>query len=146
MDTAQTPPDLLSSATQSSFLHDAGRGTLPPQKLSQWLVQDTHYTRHYVRFLGAILNSIPLPFSSRVSSDRDREFGEGCGNVPGRSLEFRIFDLVTDALVNIQREMQFFEDVVRKYELDLPEEEESEALRAYGELFADVSDGLRRDG
>lgn len=62
-----------------------------------------------------------------------------CPNTPDR-----LQDLIVDSLTNIRRELKFFEDVAQRYGLsiEVPEAEVSEGVKAYRELFAEMSEGL----
>lgn len=48
-------------------------------------------------------------------------------------------DLFLDALVNVRRELKFFEDVSQRYELDLSAKKESVGVKRYKELFVECS-------
>jgi hypothetical protein len=52
--------------------------------------------------------------------------------------------LLVDALVNIRRELKFFEDVAGRYGLDIniPVDDVSEGVRAYRALFAEMGEGV----
>lgn len=53
-------PELFKNATQQQFLADAGNGTLDPQRLTAWLVQDEYYQHAYVQFLGQLMAKLEL--------------------------------------------------------------------------------------
>ncbi|GES58578.1 transcription regulator PAB1642 [Aspergillus terreus] len=89
-------------ATTHPFLSAAGKGLLPAPTLSQWLSQDRLYAQAYVRFIGLLLSKLQLPVVPGAASPTTRAAG-----------------ILIDAVVNIQRELQFFEDVAREYALDL---------------------------
>lgn len=101
-------PSLFHSATQHPFLRAAGTGTLPPRVLSAWLSQDRLYAQSYIRFIGALLAKIRLPYHNPDSAK------PGVATAEGRAV-----DVLIDALVNIRRELQFFGDVAKQYNLDL---------------------------
>ncbi|KAL4762764.1 putative transcription regulator PAB1642 [Aspergillus foveolatus] len=110
---SSTTPAALQSATTHPFLRHAGSGTLPKTTLAAWLSQDRLYAQTYVRFIGLLLSKVHLP------------------NTPSKqnnpSITEKILEILIDALNNIHRELQFFEDVARGYGLDLntntPQEE-----------------------
>ncbi|KAI9872463.1 MAG: hypothetical protein M1830_001597 [Pleopsidium flavum] len=95
-------PHSFQAATQTPFLHAAGTGTLPKRTLSQWLSQDRLYAQSYIRFIGLLLAKIRLPETSDQTS-----------------LPWRITHFLFSALDNIRRELTFFEDTARKYDIDL---------------------------
>lgn len=98
-------PHLFSLATTAPFLHSAGLGTLPKPTLSKWLSQDRLYAQSYIPFIGALIARVHLPHA--FVADK------------GSSLRWRIVKVLTTALQNIQRKLDFFEDVARKYGLEL---------------------------
>ncbi|KAJ9410930.1 hypothetical protein DTO045G8_1251 [Paecilomyces variotii] len=125
-------PSSFHRATTHPFLIAAGSGTLSKKTLSQWLSQDRLYAQSYVRFIGLLLSKIVFPpRNPRVSKPR----------IP--STEERIFHALTEALVNIRRELRFFEDTAAKYGLDLTavpdleggEEEGKEGWKVFGPGF-----------
>jgi len=119
----------LKRATTHDFLTHAGRGTLSPTVLTRWLVQDIHYTRGYIRFIGGLLSQLRVPLSIYLSS------GE-------KTLHARIFDLLISSLNNIQRETQFFEDTAKEYGLELDMKAEIEPVtRTYVQCFDAVRSG-----
>jgi thiaminase len=103
-----TSKAVFERATKHPFLKAAGQGQVSKQKLSQWLAQDRLYAQAYVRFIGALLSKVVLP-SRNPDSKKCRS----------PTTEQRIFGILVDSLVNIQRELQFFEDTAAEYELDL---------------------------
>ncbi|GAD96684.1 transcription regulator PAB1642, putative [Paecilomyces variotii No. 5] len=111
-------PSSFHRATTPPFLIAAASGTLSKKTLSQWLAQDRLYAQSYIRFIGLLLSKVnPPPRNPDPSKPR----------VP--STEARIFHVLTDALVNIRRELGFFEDTAVAYGLDLtavPDQEEGE--------------------
>jgi Putative transcription activator len=111
-------PSSFHRATTHPFLLSAGRGTLSKKTLSQWLSQDRLYGQSYIRFIGLLLSKIVIP-----------QHNPDIAKIRTPSTEERIFHALTEALVNIRRELGFFEDVAEKYDLDLtavPEREEGE--------------------
>ena len=120
-------PSTYHSATTHPFLVTAGKGQLPKSTLAKWLSQDRLYAQSYVRFIGILLSKCHLPHTP---------------NNAKAVLERRIVAVLIDALVNIQREIGFFEEVAREYGLDLavvPEGEETfgpgTITQAYIDMF-----------
>ncbi|KAJ4339679.1 hypothetical protein N0V87_003120 [Didymella glomerata] len=93
----------FAQATQQPFLSHAGCGSLAAGPLLQWLVQDGHYSRGYIRFVGQLLAKIRLP------QTQNSQFHP----------MYRTMDLLISALNNMRREMQFFEITATKYGLAL---------------------------
>ncbi|KAF2496843.1 heme oxygenase-like protein [Lophium mytilinum] len=111
------------AATQTPFLSHAGCGTLAAAPLSQWLVQDGHYARGYIRFIGQLLAKIRLPQTTNSQFH----------------ISYRTMDLLISALNNIRREITFFEINVTKYGLALNNDPPSPITRAYLDLFLSAS-------
>lgn len=109
----------FTAATEQPFLSHAGCGTLAARPLGQWMVQDGHYTRGYVQFIGALISKIRLP------------------SVPNSQFNpmYRTLDLLISALNNIRREMSFFEITATKYGIQMGEEPANPITRAYLDLF-----------
>lgn len=101
-------PHPLARATTQPFLCSAGRGTLPKAVLSQWLSQDRLYAQSYIRFIGLLLAKIRLP----AHNPNPAKSGE-------QTALHRAVDVLTDALVNIRRELVLFENVAAEFGLDL---------------------------
>ncbi|KAF4630618.1 hypothetical protein G7Y89_g7520 [Cudoniella acicularis] len=122
---------LWTEATQDPFLEQAGKGTLEKSVLEKWLRSDRAYARAYVRFAG------------RVIAEIAKVLGQGGKGGEGDIVEGTL-DLFLDALVNVRKELKFFEDVATRYYLDLSSNEEEEGVedgvRMYRELFEEVSD------
>ncbi|GIZ43066.1 hypothetical protein CKM354_000630800 [Cercospora kikuchii] len=131
-------PSALTQATTHPFLSLAATASLPTQKLQTWLAQDRLYALSYINFIGSLLSSIRIPAHAK------RE----------ESLEWRIADVLIDALENIRREVRLFEDVAEgegwKMEVlcgkdgEGNEEVEVEcqrATRCYKDLFAGCVSG-----
>ncbi|KAI9730304.1 MAG: hypothetical protein M1818_008207 [Claussenomyces sp. TS43310] len=131
----QRSPARLLAATHAPFLAHAGRGQLSLEQLSAWLTQDRIYAQAYLRFAARLLAAVPLP--RQVVSTPD--------------LHVRIADWLLAALVNVRRELGFFEDVAVRWgvRLDAWSQETAapahgeahgltEGTRAYLELFEDV--------
>lgn len=110
-------PRSLALATTHPFLRVAGSGHLPKPKLSQWLSQDRIYAQNYVRFIGHLLSKIHLSPSKTNTTSKISIAGNT--NSSYATIEERTFDILTDALVNIRRELRFFDDVAAEYGLDL---------------------------
>lgn len=110
-------------ATQQPFLSHAGCGSLAAGPLSQWLAQDGHYSRGYIRFVGQLLAKIRLP------QTQNSQFHP----------MYRTMDLLISALNNMRREMQFFEITATKYGLTLTHESPSPITRALLDLFVSAS-------
>ncbi|KAF2755459.1 heme oxygenase-like protein [Pseudovirgaria hyperparasitica] len=113
----------FTSATQQPFLSHAGCGTLAAAPLNQWLVQDGHYARGYIRFIGQLLAKIRLP---QVQNSQFHPM-------------YRTMDLLISALNNIRREMSFFEITVSKYGLQVTDTPPNHITRAYLDLFVSAS-------
>ena len=118
-----TNQQAFQSATQQAFLSHAGCGTLSASALSQWMVQDGHYSRGYIQFVGALIAKLRLP------------------NVPNSQFHpiYRTLDLLISAMNNIRREMGFFENTAIKYGVSLTEEQPNSITRAYLDLFHGIS-------
>jgi thiaminase len=78
---------------------------LPKTTLSRWLSQDRLYAQTYIGFIGALIARVDLPYA--FTPDKSK------------SLRWRIVNLLTSALTNIHRELDFFETTARKYDLQL---------------------------
>lgn len=113
----------FTQATQQPFLSHAGCGSLAAGPLSQWLVQDGHYARGYIRFVGQLLAKIRLP------ATHNSQFHP----------MYRTMDLLISALNNMRREMQFFEITATKYGLTLGQEAPTPITRALLDLFVSAS-------
>lgn len=111
-------------ATEQPFLSHAGCGTLSAPALSQWMIQDTHYQRAYIRFVGNLLGKIRLP------------------SAPNSQFHplYRTMDMLISALNNLRREMSFFENTATKYGIHLADEKPMPITRAYIDLFISVSE------
>ncbi|KAI4961665.1 hypothetical protein J4E86_000694 [Alternaria arbusti] len=113
----------FAQATQRPFLSHAGCGSLGAGPLSQWLVQDGHYARGYIRFIGHLLAKIRLP------QTQNSQFHP----------MYRTMDLLISALNNMRREMQFFEITATKYGLALGMEPPTPITRAMLDLLVSAS-------
>ncbi|KAF2748367.1 heme oxygenase-like protein [Sporormia fimetaria CBS 119925] len=110
-------------ATQQRFLSHAGCGSLAAGPLSQWLAQDGHYARGYIRFVGHLLSKIRLPQTS------NSQFHP----------MYRTMDLLISALNNMRREMQFFEITATKYGITPPQDLPTPITRCLLDLFVSAS-------
>ncbi|PSK54118.1 hypothetical protein B9Z65_7924 [Elsinoe australis] len=95
---ALDPPG-FKAATQHPWLRLIGQSKLPADAQLQWLQQDRIYALSYVAFIGNLLAKVQLP----ITTDREQ------------SLEWRISDMLIEALVNIRRELAMFEDILRRH-------------------------------
>jgi len=98
-------PSAFELATESPFLEAAGKGKVSKSLLSRWLSQDRLYAQAYISFISALIARVDLPYAF-------------VGN-KNTSLRWRIVDLLTSALNNIHRELDFFATTAQKYGLDL---------------------------
>jgi thiaminase len=113
----------FAQATQRPFLSHAGCGSLGAGPLSQWLVQDGHYARGYIRFIGQLLAKIRLP------QTHNSQFHP----------MYRTMDLLISALNNMRREMQFFEITATKYGLAVGMDPPTPITRAMLDLLVSAS-------
>lgn len=113
----------FTAATQQPFLSHAGCGTLAAGPLGQWMVQDGHYTRGYVQFIGSLIAKIRLP---QTNSSQFNPM-------------YRTLDLLISALNNIRREMSFFEITATKYGIQMGDDLPNPITRAYLDLFISCS-------
>jgi hypothetical protein len=119
----KTNHDIFSAATQQPFLSHAGCGTLAAAPLAQWMVQDGHYTRAYLQFIGALIGKLRLPATANSQSHP----------------MYRTMDLLISAINNIRREMRFFEITATKYGIQLTDDPPNFVTRSYLDLFTSVS-------
>ncbi len=98
-------PYLLELATRAPFLVAAGTGKLSKALLSRWLSQDRLYAQAYIGFIGALIARVDLPYAH--VSDK------------ASSLRWRIVKMLSSSLENIHSELKFFEDVAKRYNLNL---------------------------
>jgi thiaminase len=87
------------------------------------MVQDGHYTRGYIQFIGALIAKIRLP---SVANSQFHPM-------------YRTMDLLISALNNIRREMSFFEITASKYHIQLIDDPPNYITRSYLDLFTGVS-------
>lgn len=88
-----------------------------------WLVQDGHYARGHIRFVGQLLAKIRLP------------------QIPNSQFHpmYRTMDLLISALNNMRREMQFYEITATKYGLNLAQDPPNPVTRAMLDLLMTAS-------
>lgn len=103
-----TSKSAFEKATKHPFLEAAGKGELPKEKLSQWLAQDRLYAQAYIRFIGGLLTKVVLPTNSPHSRTKR-----------AIAIEQHVFDILVEALNNIQRELKFFDEVAMEFDLDV---------------------------
>ncbi|KAL5415140.1 hypothetical protein PMIN04_008700 [Paraphaeosphaeria minitans] len=113
----------FTQATQQPFLSHAGCGSLAPGPLSQWMAQDGHYARGFIRFVGQLLAKLRLPQTA------NSQFHP----------MYRTMDLLISALNNMRREMSFFEITATKYGLTMSQEPPTPITRALLDLFVSAS-------
>ena len=120
-----SPP--YSAAILHPFLTAAGTGALSMPLLSLYLSQDRIYAAHaYPRFLGHLLARVP--FSSLHAPDSHEE-----------RFNNEVVRVLSDALLNVQREVELFGEVERKYGLpSLAGWKERKATRDYTAEMARV--------
>ncbi|KAI1189076.1 heme oxygenase-like protein [Nemania serpens] len=97
---------LYQRATQSQFLRLGGQGRLDREVLSEWLSQDRLYALAYVRFIGSLIPCVKFPYEVDAKGT-------------SATLQWRILTLLQGCLAGIMRELQFFEETARRYDLDL---------------------------
>lgn len=121
-------PIAFRSATQHPFLRQAGLGQVSSQTLSRWLSQDRIYAQAYINFIGGLIARIHLPHAHVCDKSV--------------SLRWRILNLLTSSLNNINRELEFFDETARKYNLQLDRSlkpgftfEPTSATKQYEALF-----------
>ncbi|EFQ89592.1 hypothetical protein CFE70_004515 [Pyrenophora teres f. teres 0-1] len=110
-------------ATQHPFLSHSGCGSIAVGPLMQWLVQDGHYERAFMRFVSQLLGKVRLP------SEPNSQFHP----------MYRTMDLLISALNNMRREMQFFDITATKYGLVLPMDPPSPITRALIDMFVSAT-------
>lgn len=99
------------AATSHQFLRDAADLTLPHDRLAFWLAQDRIYAAQaYPRFIALLITKIPLDSTDPAVQVRSR----------------RTLQVLVGCLDNIVREVNFFEDTARRYDLDVGDVEQGE--------------------
>ncbi|KAK5096595.1 hypothetical protein LTS08_007468 [Lithohypha guttulata] len=100
-------PNEFRAATQHPFLRTAGEGKVTKHDLSHWLSQDRLYAETYISFVTSLIARVSLPHAHIEDK--------------AASLRWRIVNLLTACLNNIQRELTFFTETARRYDLRLDE-------------------------
>ncbi|KUJ20636.1 uncharacterized protein LY89DRAFT_450211 [Mollisia scopiformis] len=143
----------LKTATQTPFLEQAGRGTLPKAVLEKWLCED-RFVRSFPFFFppsylsqprSRISNLMPVSLEQigRIPTDskiRDRIYAHAYlkfaaqllagiathlpRKVDAGDIYERIADVVVEALVAIRRELGMFADIAREYKLNISDNAE----------------------
>lgn len=112
-----SPP--YSSATQHTFLTQAGKGVLPLSRLALWLSQDRIYAGHaYPRFIGALISRIPFHQADSISGPREQHHQ-------------KILTILVKCLDNIVQEIGFFREVADTWGLDMESWVERKGTRDY---------------
>lgn len=117
----------LYQATAHPFLSQAGAGTLAPGSLCKWLVQDKYYQFAYVNFIGRLISKLDL--TTYAFPDKDQ----------GDNLEWKTLNTLITALQAIKGEIDFYNETVEKYGLELEKAGEDETTKKYRELFEESS-------
>jgi len=122
-------PLRMLEATQHPFLSAAATSQLAPAHLKKWLAQDRLYAMSYVNYIGTMLSRLPIPGSSERT----------------QTLEWRVAELLIDALVNIKRELKLFEDTAHAegWLEDICDAMPTPQTRAYLDLFAGAAQPAR---
>ncbi|KAK0203571.1 hypothetical protein DFS33DRAFT_1487871 [Desarmillaria ectypa] len=112
------------------FLTSAASGTLPHERLGFWLSQDRLYAAHaYPRFIGSLISAIPYDASHKIGSPEER-------------LNQRILDVLVFSLTNVVREVSFFEETAKEWDLRIEGWKERKGTRDYTAEMARVSRSL----
>ncbi|KAF2219633.1 hypothetical protein BDZ85DRAFT_38772 [Elsinoe ampelina] len=116
-------PQGFKAATQHPWLRLIGQGKLPQDAQLQWLQQDRIYALSYVAFVASLLAKVSIPTTSERLT----------------TLEWRIADMLIEALDNIRRELGMFESILKKhFDWGMTQEtpKASTTTRIYQQLFA----------
>ncbi|KAL1305080.1 hypothetical protein AAFC00_002014 [Neodothiora populina] len=114
-------PAEFRAATQHPWLKLAGSSSLDRTALLAWLTQDRLYALNYSTFIGSLLSKISVPSTASRTE----------------TLQWRIVNLLIDALTNIRRELVMFEDVLRQgFNWRDGGEKARRETRAYADVFA----------
>ncbi|EQB55364.1 hypothetical protein CGLO_04721 [Colletotrichum gloeosporioides Cg-14] len=133
-DLIASDPEGYRLATQSPFLTAAAAGTCSKTHLGYWLSNDRLYIHSYIRGAGRLLSTVHLP--DLVPDDL--------------TTTQKLIIWLTNALVNINRELGFFFKTAAEYslELDLPAKDgvveptaKLEGLHRFEKLFASFETG-----
>ncbi|CAO1625384.1 unnamed protein product [Sympodiomycopsis kandeliae] len=130
---SSTDATALSQAVEHPFLTQAGNGTLSKPVLSAWLTQDRLYGLiGYTKLLSGLYAK--LPTSALLNN-----------NTAGVETMWKRLQVIGGASSNIVREMKFFEDVARKNNIPLKNQQESllgevnEITRGYIDYISDIA-------
>ena len=96
---------MLELATRAPFLVAAGAGNLSKALLSSWLSQRRLYAQALIGFIGALISRVDLPYA-HVEDKKS-------------SIRWRIVQMLSSLLENIHKDLKYFEDVAKRYNLDL---------------------------
>ncbi|CCL99574.1 uncharacterized protein FIBRA_01592 [Fibroporia radiculosa] len=119
-------PRPYSAAVEHPFLTAAGLGTLPPALLSLYLSQDRIYAAHaYPAFIGRLLAVIPFSSLDDLDSEAERR-------------NQRIVQMLCGAVQNVVREVNFFGETAKTWNLQLKGWKERKATRDYTAEMARV--------
>ena len=123
-------------ATKHPFLTRSGVGTLADSAVCEWLVQDKYYQLGYVNFIGSLLSKLDLSALVLPShSHAEAEDQESRDEAEQQSRLRTTTDILSDSLVAIRQEIDFYDQTAKKYELELEYAEMSVATEEYVELF-----------
>ena len=118
------------AATQHAFLAQARDGTLPPSRLALWLSQDRIYAAHgYPKFIGSLISRIPFNPSDEIDGPEEKK-------------NERILKILAFSLENVVREVSFFRDTAKEWNLQLDGWLERKGTRDYTAEMARVSQSL----
>ncbi|KAF7561373.1 hypothetical protein G7046_g2771 [Stylonectria norvegica] len=115
--------DLLTNATQHTFLLHAGSGSLGENALNQWLAQVGYISRSLVPFAGALISKIRIPETANLEGDST----------------FRCLDLLCSAVINMKKELEFLEATKRKYGLEVSLDEPRPPTKSFVDLLNSAS-------
>lgn len=100
-------PEAYTAAIAHPFLTAAAARTLPSEQIEAWLAQDRlHAGVGYLRFAGLMLARLPT-------------LADGEGSALACTYGARIRAVLSGAISNVVREVQFFEDTAAHWGLDL---------------------------
>lgn len=132
---------LFKEATQHPFLVEAGKGTIKPEKLAAWLVQDEYYQHAYIPFIGQLIAKIHgrdgLPSTIFINNQSQ---GSTTEKIENKSLQHRIVDALVAAIQGLRAEESFFATTIRDYGLReyARQVEPNAATQKYLDLFEEV--------
>ncbi|TFY81883.1 hypothetical protein EWM64_g2126 [Hericium alpestre] len=129
-------PRPYSAATEHNFLTAAGNGTVSPKLFGFWLAQDRLYAAHaYPRFIGRLIAGIPWSSTHAPGSKEEQ-------------LNQTILRVLVYSLQNVVREVGFFDEYAKKFDLQIDHWRERKETRDYTAEMArisaegDILDGL----